>query len=235
MTRHFLFLISLICFSGLACAQILGMQKKTGVSGTSYTFFLKNTCQLAFTDQRPSTKDPAVLLCIPAAFTNTGNDQVDGIYAVNGLVKQANAINTSLGGVCYLENGACRMFQSGKGRLFGDSLLAIVKTNRASFFQQIQCIQKGKPAGFIDQKLFQRRGIAILKNGTVAVIESREAITLKVFAADLAALGVRDLIYTDMGAWDEGWYRDPATGLVKTIGLDRSQTARQSNWIVFRK
>jgi hypothetical protein len=96
-------------------------------------------------------------------------------------------------------------------------------------------IESGKAAKFKDLKVFQRRGIAKFKNGKTAIIESNEAITLKVFADDLVELGVQDLLYTDMGSWDEGWYRDPATGKVVVIGKDRSQTKRQSNWVVFRK
>ena len=38
-----------------------------------------------------------------------------------------------------------------------------------------------------------------------------------------------------MGAWDEGWYRNPLNNALKKIGKDLSQTHKQSNWIVFRK
>lgn len=230
-----IFAIYLFLSVGLLSAQTISLETKTGKSGTTYTFFKKNTCSIAFTDERPDKKDASVLLCIPAAFTNTGNDHIDGIFAVKGEVKNTAVINKSLGGVCYIEKNSCRIFQSGKGRLFNDSLFRVVKSNKISFFQQIQCIQNGKAASFADQKVFQRRGIVVLKDHSIAIIESRENITLKVFSEDLARLGVVDLIYTDMGAWDEGWYRDPANNTLKTIGRDLSQTARQSNWIVFRK
>lgn len=216
-------------------AQSISLESKTGKSGTTYTFFKKNACKIAFTNVRPDKKDASVLLCIPAAFTNTGNDQIDGIFAVKGKVGNTGLINKTLGGVCYIEKSSCRIFQSGKGRLFNDSLMQIVKTGNISFFQQIQCIQNGKASSFADKKVFQRRGIAILKDHSIAIIESTENITLKVFSDDLAALGVVDLIYTDMGAWDEGWYRNPETNIPKTIGRDLSQTARQSNWVVFQK
>lgn len=216
-------------------AQNISLETKTGKSGTTYTFFKKNACKIAFTNVRPDKNDASVLLCIPAAFTNTGNDQIDGIFAVKGKVGNTGVINKTLGGVCYMEKNSCRIFQSAKGRLFNDSLLHVVKSGNISFFQQIQCIQNGKAASFADQKIFQRRGIAVLKDHSIAIIESRENITLKVFSEDLATLGVVDLIYTDMGAWDEGWYRDPANQMRKTIGRDLSQTARQSNWVIFQK
>lgn len=229
------FFLSFVGIITTTFAQNISLETKTGKSGTTYTFFKKNACKIAFTDVRPDKKDASVLLCIPAAFTNTGNDHIDGIFAVKGKVGNTGLINKTLGGVCYIEKNSCRIFQSGKGRLFNDSLLQVVKTGKTSFFQQIQCIQNGKAASFADQKIFQRRGIAVLKDHSIAIIESRENITLKVFSEDLAKLGVVDLIYTDMGAWDEGWYRDPASQMRKTIGRDLSQTARQSNWVVFQK
>lgn len=231
-----LFFISLLLLiAGCLPAQNISLQSKTGKSGTTYSFIKKNTCQISFTTTRPDQKDKSILLSIPAAFTNTSNDHIDGIYAVNGEVDNTGFINKTLGGVFYIEKNNCRIFQSAKGRLFNDSLYSLVKSNKASFFQQIQCIQNGKAASFIDKKLFQRRGIALLKDGSVAIVESKEAITLQAFSEDLVQLGVVNLIYTDMGAWDEGWYKDPVSGKLVIIGKDLSQTARQSNWIVFRK
>ena len=69
----------------------------------------------------------------------------------------------------------------------------------------------------------------------MAIIESKQAITLKVFSDDLVLLGVQQLIYTDMGSWDEGWYKDPSSNKLVTIGQDLSQTSKQSNWIIFKK
>jgi hypothetical protein len=83
--------------------------------------------------------------------------------------------------------------------------------------------------------LFQRRGIAILNDNSIAIIESEQAITLEVFSKDLVLLNVKQLIYTDMGAWDEGWYRNPLHNVLIKIGKDLSQTDKQSNWIVFKK
>ncbi|MBS1637021.1 MAG: hypothetical protein JST26_13975 [Bacteroidetes bacterium] len=227
--------ILIVCGCISAKAQNIGVEPKTGESGTHYTFFRKNNCHIQFQTNRPSKVDTQVVLCIPAAFTNLQNFQVDGIYAVDGKIGNRGKINTGLGGVFMIDHKGCRMFQSQKGKLFSDSLFKIIEATKASFFQQIQCIQNGKAASFKDQKLFQRRGIALMKDNSVAVVESTEAITLAVFSEDLVKLGVVNLIYTDMGAWDEGWYRDPKTRKILTIGKDLSQTGRQSNWIVFKK
>jgi hypothetical protein len=228
------FILSLFVVNSVF-AQTISLETKSGKSNTRYTFIKKNKCSVAFTDKRPDKNDPTVVACIAAAFTNLQNLHVDGIFAVNGKILNQGVINKTLGGVFYIENNTCRIFQSGKGKLFNDSLLSLAKKNKASFFQQIQCIQNGKAASFSDKKIFQRRGIAILKDNSIAIIESREAITLKVFSDDLVLLGVKQLIYTDMGSWDEGYYKDPATGKTIVIGYDLSQTAKQSNWIIFKK
>jgi hypothetical protein len=227
-------LISIYFVNGLL-SQTISVETKIGKSKTNYTFIKKNKCKISFETKRPNNTDQNILVTIPAAFTNLNNLKVDGIYSVNGIIRNKDVINNSLGGVFYIENNSCKIFQSNKGKLFNDSLLTIVKNQKASLFQQIQCIENGTAAKFKDKKLFQRRGIAILSDNSIAIIESLEAITLKVFSNDLVLLNVRQLIYTDMGAWDEGWYRNPLNNALIKIGKDLSQTAKQSNWIVFRK
>jgi len=224
-----------ICYLNALLSQTISVESKIGKSKTTYTFVNKKNCKISFETKRPDKTDKTILVCIPAAFTNLNNLKVDGIYSVNGITRNKDVINKTLGGVFYIENNSCKIFQSNNGKLFNDSLLAIVKSQKASFFQQIQCIENGKAAKFKDKKLFQRRGIAILKDNSVAIIESTEAITLEVFSNDLVLLNVMQLIYTDMGAWDEGWYRNPVNNIPIKIGKDLSQTDKQSNWIVFRK
>ena len=227
-------LISIYFVNGLL-SQTISVETKIGKSKTNYTFIKKNKCKISFETKRPNNTDQNILVTIPAAFTNLNNLKVDGIYSVNGIIRNKDVINNSLGGVFYIENNSCKIFQSNKGKLFNDSLLTIVKNQKASLFQQIQCIENGTAAKFKDKKLFQRRGIAILNDNSIAIIESEQAITLEVFSKDLVLLNVKQLIYTDMGAWDEGWYRNPLNNALIKIGKDLSQTAKQSNWIVFRK
>lgn len=224
-----------ICYVNGLLSQTISVETKIGKSKTNYTFIKKNNCKILFETKRPNNTDQNILVCIPAAFTNLNNLKVDGIYSVNGIVGNRDVINQTLGGVFYIENNSCKIFQSKKGKLFNDSLLTIVKIQKASLFQQIQCIENGTAAKFKDKKLFQRRGIAILKDNSVAIIESEQAITLEVFSKDLVLLNIKQLIYTDMGAWDEGWYRNPLNNALKKIGKDLSQTDKQSNWIVFKK
>ena len=230
----FYFIGFIITGNGLQ-SQTISVETKIGFSKTHYTFIKKNACKISFETIRPSKTDNAILVCIPAAFTNLTNLKIDGIYSNKGVIGNKDVINKTLGGVFYIEKNTCKIFQSGKGKLFNDSLLKLTQTKKGSFFQQIQCIQNGKASKFIDKKIFQRRGIAILNDNSIAIIESDESITLEVFSNDLVLLNVKQLIYTDMGAWDEGWYKDPINNTLVKIGKDLSQTDKQSNWIIFRK
>ncbi len=213
----------------------LSEEIKTGASGNKYTFIYQNTAKIDFVISRPSAKDTNVLLCIAAAFTTLDSFKVDGLYSCKGVVGNKKKINQRLGGGAYISQGTCRIAPT-NAKSIEQSLgfMVSLKEQHISFFQQIQMITDGKPASFVDTKLFQRRGIVIFKNGMTAIAESEKAITLKAFANDLAAMDVKDLLYTDMGAWDEGWVR-LNDGSMRVMGLDRSQTARQSNWVIFRK
>lgn len=94
-------------------------------------------------------------------------------------------------------------------------------------------VENGVPAHFKDKTLFQRRAIVKLKDGQTALVESKNALTLTQFGLDLKELGAKNALYTDMGAYDEGWYRD-ADKAVKPLGNDRSLTEKQTNWFTFR-
>jgi hypothetical protein len=111
-----------------------------------------------------------------------------------------------------------------------------LKKRKATLFQQFQIVVDGKPASFKDKKLYQMRALVQFKDKTDrGVIESKEEISFQTFNRDLAGLGVVNALYTDMGAWDEGWYREPNNGRIVTIGNDRSATEKQSNWLYLYK
>ena len=204
-----------------------------GASGTMYAFIYKNIAKIDYEISRPPVKDTSVYLCIAGAFTQLDNYEIDGLYICKGKTGNRNNVNKTLGGGIKIIDGECEIFPTKSGTLLSDSLISIIENKKGSFFQQIQCITSCEAAHFKDVKLFQRRGIVVLKNGKTAIVESHKIITLKTFSDDLAALGVKDLLYTDMGYWDEGWYR--IDGKTITIGNYLSQTDKQSNWVVFRK
>ena len=233
------FTLSLICFfiyafSGDGIKSPLSTETLKAKSGNEYLVIYKNSSKIDFEISRPEKKDTTIYLCIAGAFTTLDNYSIDGLYISKGKTGNKNIINHSVGGAIKMINGQCEIFSSNKGKLLNDSLISEIENKSGSLFQQIQMIENGIAAKFKDTKLFQRRGIIIFKNGKTAIAESKNAITLKVFADDLAELGTNNLLYTDMGAWDEGWYKNE-NGKMISLGYNHSETSKQSNWVVFRK
>jgi hypothetical protein len=208
-------------------------ETKKARSGTTYTIFYRNSLKMDVSLKRPDKKDSNILLCIPGAYTLLDSYTVDGLYIDNGKVYNQDKVNHSLGGGIKIINGDCEIFPTQKGKLLDARFIAAAEKQRASFFQQIQMVEKGVGATYKDTKLFQRRAIVKLKGNKTAVIESFEHITLSAFTKDIVELGAIDALYTDMGAWDEGWYR-MADGRITTIGRMRTQTDKQCNWVVFK-
>lgn len=204
-------------------------------SGVHYTVFWQENLKADFLTTRPLKTDNSVCLCIPAAFTQLDNYAVDGLCISNGKASNTSKINHSVGGAVKVINGKVSLFPTSKGSLLTPALIQSVVDAKGSLFQQIMLIEDGKAASFKDTAEFQRRAIVQFRNGKIAVAESYEHIRLALFSKDLAALGVVNAIYTDMGSWDEGWYRDPKNCQPETIGRIRLHTDKQSNWFVFRK
>jgi len=211
----------------------LVIENKKASSGYNYTLFYKNNLLMDVSLKRPDKNDKNILICIPAAYTDLQSYFVDGLYIDNGKVYNKNKVNYSLGGAIKITNGNCEIFPTQKGKLLNDSLINLITSKKGSLFQQIQLIEKGVGAKYKDTKLFQRRAIVKLKGNKIAIIESYEHITLTAFTKDLLELGAVDALYTDMGAWDEGWYRQD--NKLITIGRMKSQTDKQCNWLVFKE
>jgi len=205
-----------------------------GSSGKcDYKIIYKNSARIDFKIKRPDVNDSHILLSIPGAFTRLDNDSVDGLCICNGYTHNRHGINHSLSGVIEMVNGECTIFRSYRGSTLTDSLITSLERKHGSLFQQSWLVVNDSCAHYKDSSLFVRRAIVKFNTGKTAIIESSEAITLWVFANDLKALGVKDALYTDMGAWDEGWYKNPDDGKVFLLGDNYSQTQKQSNWVVF--
>lgn len=237
-------LIGVLCFCTLAFVSkkthripesLFRVEMKKAKSGNSYTFFHQEKSKARFAVTRPAATDTSLLLCIPAAFTMQMNNTIDGFYMVDGKPFNTKAVNHRLGGAAHIVNGKIRFFDTHRGALFTPAAIDSLKKAGGSLFQQIMIISEGKAARFKDTALFQRRAIVHFADGTTAVAENNKPIRLADFSNELVELGVTEALYTDMGSWDEGWYRDPETGKLKTIGQIRTQTARQTNWVVFAK
>ena len=219
--------------TGRVKGDAISIEQKQASSGAHYTIFKLMDSRMHFVVERPSKDDKKIHLCIPAAFTDLTDYGVDGACLSNG--KRCNdKVNYTLGGAFKIENGNYSMFSTGKGKMLTDSLLDVIAARKGSLFQQIYMVVNGKAEGFKDTKRFQRRGIVQMKDKSWTVIESLEALTLADFSRDLVELGALNAMYTDMGAWDEGWYREPSKDKVKVIGQLRSETSKQTNWVIFK-
>ncbi|MBC7862415.1 MAG: hypothetical protein IAF38_05525 [Bacteroidia bacterium] len=210
--------------------------KKKGKSGTDYTYYKKGKNKIGFTTTRPDRKDSSILICIPAAFTRLTDFRVDGFYCENGVAGNTDSINHHIGGAMKIKGDSVWIFATNKGKFFTKGMIDTLKNEKATAFQQIQMIKNFVAEDSKSEKKFQSRGIAVMFDGEVCIVESEQAITLKTFAQDLAGEdNVKELLYTDMGAWDEGWYRDPITKKIRVMGKNLSQTSKQSNWVYIKK
>ncbi len=204
----------------------------TGPTGVRYHFFDKGDLAFGWETKRPSKTDSKIKFCIPAAFTTT-TDTIVGIYSYKGNVYNAKAISKTIGGAILIEGGKFEIFPIEKGAKFTPEFIASLRERRASLFQQYQLVQNKTAASFKDKKKFQMRAIVKFTDGREGVVESFKGIDFQTFNRDLVALGVQDALYTDMGAWDEGWFRLPSQEKVVPIGNDRSKTNKQTNWAIF--
>ncbi len=230
----FSILILLIVALAFTVGQpVLKVTYPKAADGMVYTLFHQEAHAFTFEMTRPQKKEQDVLLCIPAAFTALDSGGIEGFHMKDGLTFNAKRVNHGVGGGCRITNGNVSIFPTSKGKIINDSLIKLLKKNKASFFQQIQIVTNGVAATFKDKSLFQRRAVYIDKKGAGFVIESSKPVTLERFSNDLVFHGAWNAVYTDMGAWDEGWYRDEKNYPV-IIGKILTATERQTNWVTIR-
>jgi len=213
-----------------ALAEKKGMHSRRVVakSGNAYRLFDDSGLVADFVTMRPDRKDKRILLCIPAAFTDKIG-KVDGIYVSNGVIGHKNAASDKFGGAMMIENGDFRIIATDRGAQLTPEFADEVGRSKGCMFQQFQVVRDGAQETYKDKTEFQRRAFVVFSNGKKAVAESVNAITLSQLSVDLVDLGVANALNADMGAWDEGWYRD-VRGKLIVLGRDRSATRRQSNW-----
>jgi hypothetical protein len=200
-------------------------------------FYIPVNGYAAIETTRPLKADSNVLFVCAAAFTRLDNGKVDGLFIENGKII-IREVNHTLGGGIILHpsdsNRAGSIFGTDMGKRLDAAFIDSLVRMRASFFQQIQMVRDGQALVFRkDMSRFQRRAICFV-HGRPVVVETLFPCTLQKFADVLKAGGIQNALYVDMGSWDEGWYRDHFLAL-HTIGLMRNQTAKQSNWFVFRR
>jgi hypothetical protein len=204
------------------------------IGNTNYRSFILTDYRPHLTDKRPNINDSSIVLSIACAFTLLENDAIDGMFIDRGK-NHCKTLNNSLGGLLIIDSvGKTIICKRDSFALNNTDTLTKLLRDSVSLCQQIQLVRYGKALRFgKDKALFQRRALVVFKDNSIAVIESESAILLQTFADDLATMGAQDALYTDMGGWDEGWVRSIRGTKPTVIGLMRSQTHRQSNWLYF--
>ena len=205
------------------------------INKTQYLIVTPSKAHIDFETTRPSKNDQNILLCVAGAYTSLKTGAVDGLYICKGKLYNKNLINNTLDGGVKIIKNKVEIFSTNKGKILSDSFLKKITEQSGIFFQQSLCMNNGVAVKMSDSKLFQRRGIVTFKSGGYAIVESKKAITLNTFSNDMLSIGAKDLLNFDMGAWDEGWYRNSVSNKLIVLGKNKSQTNKQSNWIVLKK
>lgn len=207
----------------------LVLEIKTSPSGEKYLFANLNDALLTFTVEKPKRDDTNILLAVPAGFV-TAEEKPVGVLVYNREVH--NKINAKLGGALEIVDGKFKLIDTKGGAGLNSEYLNELAKKNGSLFQQFIIVRNRIASTFKDQGKYLRRGIGHLSDGKAVLVESKTWITLKQFASDMVALGVRDLIYTDMGPWKESWIRDPKTGDLVDIGNEKARPIKQLNWLI---
>jgi hypothetical protein len=199
--------------------------------GCTYTFINISGFNYSFETTRPSSSLKENILCIPAAFTDLNNGKIDGVYVSQASKNKINKVNPYLKGLLFATNeNIINIDQKEKIK----NLDSLIDKTENCLFQQILLVNNGVSLYRDNKNLdkFQRRCVAKFKEGDY-IIETNCAITMKEFSNDLVDFGVTMAIYTDMGSYDEGWYKS-GPNIVK-IGLNKSNTKKQSNWFLVKQ
>lgn len=214
---------------------LINAETKTLPDGDEYTFFHPLNSSIEFVTKRPDSKDTSITFCVAAAFTNLKDFKIDGLYLEKGERHHFDRINYTLGGAYYNHGSGPKLISTNKGLDLSDSLLNLFEADSVSLFQQILMVIDGKPETFKYEKHFQRRALVTTETGEYYIVENTQPKTLHDFCNGLVELDndAKNALYLDMGGWDEGWYRYSSDSIV-VIGSDRSATAFQSNWIVYK-
>ncbi|MBI4433357.1 hypothetical protein HY632_01140 [Candidatus Uhrbacteria bacterium] len=196
--------------------------------------------KIDFTMVRPQRSDARILLAVAGTYTSR-EDTAEGHIIDHGTVRGDSCIYScrSWNAVAYFESGYVRIERNSGEELVRSGNIATMIQVKGSLIQGHLLVEHGVPIrGYARSRTFHRRALVTHRAGydVPDIIESVQPFaSLSDFAEHLAALGAHEAINLDMGAWDEGWYRDPATGTIHTLGQIRTATDRQTNWIIIRK
>lgn len=203
------------------------------VQDRAYVVFTLHVPNVRLTLTRPDRADPQTLLAVPGTYTSP-KDRVEGYVILDGHIVQMRERQGWDGAVLFAD-GRVTIITTDHGQQLTRAFMEQVAAQGQSLIQVHLLVHNSAPVHFKPQQALPRRALAILADGTPAIVESRTMIDLTTFATDLNVLGIRDAANLDMGAWSEGWYRDPITAAPVTIGIPSDTTMRQTNWVVLAR
>lgn len=228
-----LLLLSLVACAQNAKQQVLTEERATQ-KGNQYSVFYPQNLAIQVVTTRPDAADERYYLGVAAAYTDLDTNQPLDLLVANGRVLQASAKVGFLDGMLTVMANKLTISGIGRGQSPPSAELARVQSQHGTLLLQELLVLNGKnqkPAG---GSLFQRRALVEFADHRFAVVESAsDSIAMQQFGDDLVELGAQNALYLDMGDWDAGWYK--RGGQVVTLGHRRTETPRQSNWLVFTK
>jgi hypothetical protein len=224
-------LIGLLACSPKAAHEVHAVQRKTK-KGAVYSLFYPRNLAVRVVTSRPNLNDSHNLLSVAAAYTDLQTNQPLDLLVCDGRVLQAQAKVGFLDGALIIVDKTLTISKITKGQSPPSAQLAHVRTHNGTLLLQELLVFQGKNQKAVGGSVFQRRALVEFAHHQFAVVESASNyLTLKQFGDDLLELGAQNALYLDMGDWDEGWYKAP--GKLIRLGNRRTETARQSNWLVF--
>jgi hypothetical protein len=228
-----LFAFMLIAFGLVTnCADAknpLSIEMRSAKSGQQYSFIQINNAPVSLVDTEPDKNDRNQLLAIPIAFTSVSG-KIVGVFVHDDKVDRT--ISKKLGGAIKVLKDRFEILDTTGGALLSKEYLNDLARNHGALVQQFLIVNNSKPCSFRDQGLAQRRGVGKFKDGKEFVVESKGFITLTKFTNDMVELGVKNCLYSDLGAWGQSWVRDPKTNKLTKLANEKSVTENHTNWLL---
>jgi hypothetical protein len=224
-------LVGLLACSPKAALDVRTEQRKTA-KGTLYSLFHPQNLAVRVVTRRPDVGNSHYLLSVAAAYTDLQTNQPLDLLVCGGRVLQPTAKVGFLDGALTILGNIYTISRLAKGQSPPSTRLEQVRAGKGTLLLQELLVLQGKNQRAAGGSVFQRRALVEFANHRFAVVESASNyLTMKQFGDDLLELGAKNALYLDMGDWDEGWYK--TRGQVVKLGNRRTETARQSNWLVF--
>lgn len=211
--------------------QVRVVERKTA-GGHFYSVFYPQQLAVRVVTTRPQVENSADQLSVAAAYTNLDTDQPLDLLVQQGRVRQTKSTIPFLRGVLLSVGDTLTISRLPTSPALLKAQVEAAHRRRGTLLLQELLVFEGEKQQFGPGSVFQRRALVEFAARRFAVVESMaDDLTMNQFGADLRELGAKNALYLDMGDWDEGWYK--AGGQVVKLGNRRTQTARQSNWLVF--